>query len=38
MIYSELPEIFPFILALDPVGSAIVFPQELHATDVDACE
>ena len=32
MNYSALPEILPFILALEPVGSEIVFPQELHET------
>jgi hypothetical protein len=36
MIYSALPEILPFILAFEPDGSAILFPQELHATIVDA--
>jgi hypothetical protein len=36
MNYSALPEILPFILALEPVGSEIVFPQELHETTVDA--
>jgi hypothetical protein len=38
MIYSALPEILPLIWALDPVGSERVFPQELHAICVDACE
>jgi hypothetical protein len=38
MNYSALPKISPFILAFDPVGSAIVLPQELHATIVDVCE
>ena len=36
MIYSALPEILPFILAFEPDGSAMVFPQELQATTVDA--
>jgi hypothetical protein len=36
MIYSALPEIFPFIFAFEPDGSAKLFPQELHATTVDA--
>jgi hypothetical protein len=31
MIYSALPEILPLILALEPVGSEMVFPHELHA-------
>jgi hypothetical protein len=36
MNYSALPEILPFILALEPVGSEIVLPHELHAIIVDA--
>jgi hypothetical protein len=36
MTYSALPEIFPLIFALDPVGSAILLPQELHTTACDA--
>ena len=38
MNYSTVPEIFPDILALEPVGSAITLPQDLHVTDVEACE
>jgi hypothetical protein len=36
MNYSALPDTLPFILALEPVGSEIVLPQELHAITVDA--
>ena len=36
MIYSALPETLPLIFAFEPVASAIAFPHELHATDVDA--
>jgi len=36
MIYSALPETLPFIFALDPVGSEMVFPHELQAICVDA--
>ena len=38
MIYSALPEIFPFNFATAPVGVAISFPQELHVIEVDAWE
>ena len=38
MTYSALPEILPLMRALEPVGSEIVLPHELHATCVDACE
>ena len=36
MNYSALHETLQFILALEPVGSEIVLPQELHAIIVDA--
>lgn len=36
MIYSALPDIFPFSLATAPVGFVISFPQELHVMIVDA--
>ena len=38
MNYYAEPEIFPLILAFEPVGSEIVFPQELHFTCVVLCE
>jgi hypothetical protein len=38
MNYSALPEILPLIMAFDPVGSEIAFPQELHEILVVACE
>lgn len=28
----------PFILAMDPVGSAITFPHDLHVTVLVTCE
>ncbi len=38
MSYYAVPEIFPLILALDPVGSEITLPQELQVTFVELCE
>lgn len=38
MNYSALPETLPITFALEPVGLAIVFPQELHVTGVVAWE
>ena len=35
---GENSEIFPNICAFEPVGFAIVFPQDLHVTCVEACE
>ena len=36
--YSTVPNTAPFNTDFEPVGDAITFPQELHATLVDAWE
>lgn len=38
ILYSRTPETVPFILAMDPVGSAITFPHDLHVTVLVTCE
>ena len=38
MNYYAEPEIFPLILAFDPVDVEIIFPHELQVTCVVLCE
>lgn len=33
-IYSRIPNTVPLIFAIDPVGSAIMLPHDLHVTSI----